>query len=262
MMKSKGTSLLLLFGALIALAAEHLTNQIEKNSEELSHECFARGRYESMTGECFATSTIPHSIIMLGEKSPFRSHPLDVTEVCSGHGTCENNTCTCNYGYYSVLTSTCSSGVCEGCQSLCNGTYINETLVPTCIPDRTFYVAGGSKIIDPENAKEYESVLEMTAELLNNKTAEWFGNETANVRLVTKWFQADCSSEGGSVAFNDATTWAEDNGAELSAFIGMDCSSASMEFSTRSIAPVIPQLSYASTNSKLSNKDNYPYFGR
>lgn len=185
------------------------------------------------------------------------------TQYCNGHGTCSSEgRCECVGNYYGLKDPI-------SCDTYCSGDMVDGL----CRENLLAYIGGllPYSILPKE---EYIAAMNLAVAMVNNKSDGWF-DQTPQVTFVIRINDSDCDE---SIAFNailDQQEWAINNGKQLHGVIGAYCSlarytSALCHFLTAISASVasygksvvLPQISYASSSTQLTDANNYPYFSR
>jgi ABC-type branched-subunit amino acid transport system substrate-binding protein len=147
------------------------------------------------------------------------------------------------------------------CDTLCLGEIDLET--GSCHADRLFYIGG---LVDYSSFDKDEiiSTMEFAVQLINNHSDGWF-DETRQVTLILEVADSMCSVAGGRAAAMELNHWAVNTSAgstTLDGIIGATCSDGSIGSAQFGNSIIASQISYASTSTSLSDKDEYYYFAR
>ena len=78
--------------------------------------------------------------------------------------------------------------------------------------------------------EEILSMINLTIEMINNKTDGFFDSETEHVLLKHKFDDSGCTYNAGFDAVNKQQTWAENHGHSLDGVIGDFCTDSSYYF--------------------------------
>eukprot|EP00602_Paraphysomonas_sp_CaronLab_P005348 CAMPEP_0185017998 /NCGR_PEP_ID=MMETSP1103-20130426/842_1 /TAXON_ID=36769 /ORGANISM="Paraphysomonas bandaiensis, Strain Caron Lab Isolate" /LENGTH=1593 /DNA_ID=CAMNT_0027547641 /DNA_START=63 /DNA_END=4844 /DNA_ORIENTATION=- len=174
------------------------------------------------------------------------------TNYCSSHGQCDTSgECICDNNYYGAANP-------SSCDTYCDGQIVDGA----CRSSMVYYI-GGMVAYQYSEASEYKSSMRLAVDLINNKTDGWFDNDTAQVTLVLQLNNSACSANTAYLALQNQNQWAQGiTGRNLDGLIGAECSSGSKTTASYGNSLYLPQISFKSTSTELSDKDAYQYFAR
>eukprot|EP00604_Paraphysomonas_vestita_P000492 CAMPEP_0174826116 /NCGR_PEP_ID=MMETSP1107-20130205/43522_1 /TAXON_ID=36770 /ORGANISM="Paraphysomonas vestita, Strain GFlagA" /LENGTH=370 /DNA_ID=CAMNT_0016058575 /DNA_START=804 /DNA_END=1913 /DNA_ORIENTATION=- len=105
--------------------------------------------------------------------------------------------------------------------------------------------------------------MRLAVELINNKNDGWFDNNTAQIHFIMQLNNSGCDSEQAVVCLDYQNDWAiQKHNAPLDGLIGAECSAGSISTAALGNSLTLPQISFKSSTTELSDKDLYPYFAR
>ncbi len=98
----------------------------------------------------------------------------------------------------------------------------------TVAMDTTFYVGVQitKGLFESSYTAEFESVIKLAVQLVNNKTDGWFDEELSNIKLVYRIDDPKCNFTEAQRVTRRQRSWATSQGGRLDALLGADCSAA------------------------------------